>query len=156
MQQLAKGIPLLFPNRTASARRSKIDEDLLKLFMKVENNIPLLDAIKQVSKYAKFFKELCVHNRKKMKGAVKTKGVVSVSCTFTDAMLDLRASIKIILASIYRRLNLGDLEPTWMVIQLANKSVVQPLGILKDVLVQVNELIFPVDFYVLDMEDKAF
>ncbi|RDX87868.1 hypothetical protein CR513_30613, partial [Mucuna pruriens] len=42
-----------------------------------------------------------------------------------------------------------------MTIQLTNRSVVQPLGILEDVLVQVNELIFPVDFYVLDMEDKT-
>ncbi|RDX89969.1 hypothetical protein CR513_28222, partial [Mucuna pruriens] len=39
--------------------------------------------------------------------------------------------------------------------QLANRSVVQPLGILEDVLVQVNELIFPTDFYVLDMEDET-
>ncbi|RDX77865.1 hypothetical protein CR513_41935, partial [Mucuna pruriens] len=38
---------------------------------------------------------------------------------------------------------------------LANKSVVQSLGILEDVLVQANELIFPADFYVLDMEDEA-
>ncbi|RDY03059.1 hypothetical protein CR513_13402, partial [Mucuna pruriens] len=51
-------------------------------------------------------------------------------------------------------LNFGDLEPIGMVIQLANRSVVQPLGILEDVLVQVNELIFPV--YVLDMEEEAF
>ncbi|RDX89333.1 hypothetical protein CR513_28949, partial [Mucuna pruriens] len=59
------------------------------------------------------------------------------------------------LASIYRALNFGDLEPTGMTIQLANKSIVQPLGVLKDVLVQVNELIFPTDFYVLDMEDET-
>ncbi|RDX88490.1 hypothetical protein CR513_29910, partial [Mucuna pruriens] len=39
-----------------------------------------------------------------------------------------------------------------MTIQLANRSIVQPLGVLEDVLVQVNELIFPADFYVLDME----
>ncbi|RDY14451.1 hypothetical protein CR513_00496, partial [Mucuna pruriens] len=31
----------------------------------------------------------------------------------------------------------------------------QPLGILEDVLVQVNEFIFPADFYVLDMEDNG-
>ncbi|RDX68645.1 hypothetical protein CR513_52336, partial [Mucuna pruriens] len=41
-----------------------------------------------------------------------------------------------------------------MTIKLINISFVQPLGILEDVLVQVNELIFPTDFYVLDMEDK--
>ncbi|RDX98366.1 hypothetical protein CR513_18727, partial [Mucuna pruriens] len=73
----AKGIPLPFPNQIALARRSKIDEDLLKLFKKVEINIPLLHAIKQVTKYPKFLKELCVHKRKKMKGAVKIGGVVS-------------------------------------------------------------------------------
>ncbi|RDX93517.1 hypothetical protein CR513_24195, partial [Mucuna pruriens] len=40
-------------------------------------------------------------------------------------------------------------------IQLANRSIVQPLGVLEDILVQVNELIFPADFYVLDMEDET-
>ncbi|RDX73608.1 hypothetical protein CR513_46762, partial [Mucuna pruriens] len=58
-------------------------------------------------------------------------------------------------ASIYRSLNFGDLEPTGMTIQLANKSIVQPLGVLEDVLVQVNELIFLADFYVIDMEDET-
>ncbi|RDY07585.1 hypothetical protein CR513_08280, partial [Mucuna pruriens] len=35
------------------------------------------------------------------------------------------------------------------------KSVVQPFGVLEDVLVQVNELIFLADFYVLDMENET-
>ncbi|RDX71209.1 hypothetical protein CR513_49472, partial [Mucuna pruriens] len=76
-------------------------------------------------------------------------------CTFADAMLDLGASINVMPTSIYKSLNFGDLEPTMMTIQLANRSVVQPLGVLEDVLVQVNELIFPTDFYVLDMEDET-
>ncbi|RDY06529.1 hypothetical protein CR513_09463, partial [Mucuna pruriens] len=57
--------------------------------------------------------------------------------------------------SIYISLNFGDLEPTEMTIQLAKISVVQPLGVLKDVLVQVNELIFPTNFYALDMKDET-
>ncbi|RDX78081.1 hypothetical protein CR513_41698, partial [Mucuna pruriens] len=56
--------------------------------------------------------------------------------------------------SIYKPLNFGDLKPTRMTIQLANRSVVQPLGVLEDVLVHVDELIFPADFYMLDMEDE--
>ncbi|RDY06484.1 hypothetical protein CR513_09531, partial [Mucuna pruriens] len=122
----SRSIPLPFPNRTVSARRSKIDEDLLKLFKKVEINIPLLDAIKQIPKYAKFLKELCAHKRKK-KGTIEMGGVVSalvkhedagaVPCTigyrtFTDAMLDLEALTNVMPASIYKSLNLGDLEPT--------------------------------------------
>ncbi|RDX90948.1 hypothetical protein CR513_27138, partial [Mucuna pruriens] len=87
-------------------------------------------------------------------------GVFSVpctigECTFANAMLDLGASINVMPTSIYRSLNFGDLEPTGMTIQLANRSIVQPLGVLEDVLVQVNELIFPADFYVLDMEDET-
>ncbi|RDY01778.1 Retrovirus-related Pol polyprotein, partial [Mucuna pruriens] len=76
-------------------------------------------------------------------------------CTFADAMLDLGASINVMPTSIYKSLNFGDLEPTRMTIQLANRSVVQPLGVLEDVLVRVNEMIFPADFYVLDMEDDT-
>ncbi|RDX65796.1 hypothetical protein CR513_55512, partial [Mucuna pruriens] len=41
-------------------------------------------------------------------------------------------------------------------VNLTNRSIVQPLGVLEDVLVQVNELIFPTDFYVLEVEDETF
>ncbi|RDX75735.1 hypothetical protein CR513_44351, partial [Mucuna pruriens] len=54
--------------KTLSARKPEYDEELLKMFRKVEINIPLLDTIKQIPKYAKFLKELCMHKRKKMKG----------------------------------------------------------------------------------------
>ncbi|RDX98435.1 hypothetical protein CR513_18636, partial [Mucuna pruriens] len=73
---LETAIPLPFPSRTISARRPESDEELLKMFRKVEINIPLLDAIKQVPKYAKFLKELCVHKRRKIKGSREIGGVV--------------------------------------------------------------------------------
>ncbi|RDX97709.1 hypothetical protein CR513_19503, partial [Mucuna pruriens] len=75
-RQLAKSVSLSFPNQAVSAKRSKIDEDLLKLFKKVEINILLLDAIKQIPKYAKFLTELYIHRRKKMKGTFEIGGVV--------------------------------------------------------------------------------
>ncbi|RDX93698.1 Retrovirus-related Pol polyprotein, partial [Mucuna pruriens] len=180
-------VPLPFPSQIISARKPESNEELLRMFRKVEINIPLLDAIKQIPKYAKFLKELCVHKRRKMKWSREIGGVVlaltkseestirtsqvlskkcrdlrifSVPCTigeciFVDAMLDLGASINVMPASIYRSLNFGDLEPTGMTIQLVNRSIVQTLGVFEDVLVQVNKLIFPADFYVLDMEDET-
>lgn len=57
--------------------------------------------------------------------------------------------------SVYKSLKLGDLNSTGVVIQLANRSTTRPTGVLEDVLVQVNELIFPADFYILDMEDET-
>ena len=47
----------------------------------------------------------------------------------------------------------GPLQPTGVVIQLANRSVAHPTGFIEDVLVPVGELIFPADFYILDMEE---
>ena len=50
-------------------------------------------------------------------------------------------------------MGIGKLSKTGVIIQLADRSVVHPKGVLEDVLVQVNELVFPGDFYVLDMGD---
>ena len=47
------------------------------------------------------------------------------------------------------------LKETGVVIQLADRSNAYPRGVLEDVLVQVNEFVFPADFYVLDMEDHG-
>ena len=51
------------------------------------------------------------------------------------------------------KLNLGALKKTSLIIQLADRSNVYPDGVLEDVLVQVCKLIFPTDFYVLNMGD---
>ncbi|RDX87364.1 hypothetical protein CR513_31159, partial [Mucuna pruriens] len=126
------------------------------MFRKVEINIPLLDAIKQVPKYAKFLKELYILPKKCQDPGIFIVPYTIGGCTFTDAMLDLKASINVMPTSIYRSLNLGDLELKRMVIQLANRSFVQTLSVLEDILVQVNELVFPADFYMQDMEDEPF
>ncbi|XP_057803367.1 uncharacterized protein LOC131018670 [Salvia miltiorrhiza] len=74
-------------------------------------------------------------------------GTVKVDKT----MLDLGASINVMPLSMYQDLEIGPLKPTRVVIQLAHRSNVYPEGILEDVLVKVEELIFPADFYILDM-----
>ncbi|XP_073153710.1 uncharacterized protein [Henckelia pumila] len=48
----------------------------------------------------------------------------------------------------------GPLNETAIVIQMADKSTIFPKGLLEDVLVQVGELVFPDDFYVLDMKNN--
>ena len=55
-----------FPPRLKSKKEEE-EKAILDTFRKVEVNIPLLDAIKQVPKYAKFLKELC-NNKRKLKG----------------------------------------------------------------------------------------
>ena len=57
--------------------------------------------------------------------------------------------------SVYGSFQLGDLRPTKVFILLVNRSTAQPLGVMEDVLVKVNDLVFPVDFYILGMEDES-
>ena len=52
-------------------------------------------------------------------------------------------------------MNLGELKKTSVVLQLADRSCTYPDGVLEDVLVQVNELVFPTDFYVMNMGDAC-
>ena len=55
-----------FPSRFRSptSKVNEANQEILETFRKVEINIPLLDAIKQVPRYAKFLKELCTTKRK--------------------------------------------------------------------------------------------
>jgi hypothetical protein len=55
---------------------------------------------------------------------------------------------------IYNDLNLGELEPTGITLQLADMSIRKPLGMLEDVVLDVGSYKVPVDFLVLDMGDE--
>ncbi|CAA0826238.1 Unknown protein, partial [Striga hermonthica] len=70
-----------------------------------------------------------------------------------SGMLNLGAGINLMPFSIFQRLGLGDLRPTRMCLQLADRSIRYPKGIVEDVLVKVGKLIIPVDFVVLDVGD---
>ena len=54
--------------------------------------------------------------------------------------------------SVVQRLILGELTPTSITLQMADRSMAQPEGILEDVLVKVGKFIFPMDFVILKME----
>ena len=54
--------------------------------------------------------------------------------------------------SIYLQLRLGELKPTSMTLQLADRSVKVLWGIVQDVLIKVDKFYFPVDFIDLDTE----
>ena len=55
--------------------------------------------------------------------------------------------------SIFKRLGLGEARPTTVTLQLADRSLKHPRGVIEDVLVKVDKFIFPADFIVLDMEE---
>ncbi|CAN6725367.1 unnamed protein product [Malus baccata var. baccata] len=126
----------------------------------------------------KFLKELCTNRRRistkevvkvgenvsailqrKLPPKCKDPGSFTIPCVignsrFESAMLDLGACINVMPYSIYASMNLGALKNDGVIIQLADRSNAYPKGVLEDVLVQVNHLIFPADFYVLEMDES--
>ena len=57
--------------------------------------------------------------------------------------------------SVIQKLGLDEPKPMNVSLQLADRSIIYPKGILKDVLVKVDKFIFSVDFIVLDMEEDC-
>ena len=46
-----------------------------------------------------------------------------------------------------------EVKPTTITLQLVDRSLTYPQGVIEDVLLKVNKVIFPTDFIVLDMEE---
>ncbi|XP_070042453.1 uncharacterized protein [Nicotiana tomentosiformis] len=74
------------------------------------------------------------------------------SYAFTKALCDLGESINLIPLSIYKKLGIGRARTTSMLLQLADRTVKKPSGILDNVLVQVGKFVFPTDFVILDCQ----
>ena len=82
-------------------------------------------------------------------------GCPTITCTIGNttidkALVDLGAGVNLLPYSVYKQLGVGVLKPTKVTIQLADRSVKIPRGELVDVLIKVNDFVYPVDFIVLD------
>lgn len=87
----------------------------------------------------------------------KDPGCPTISCTIGNThvekcLLDLGSSVNLLPLAVYRQLGLGDLKPTRVTLQLADRSVKVPQGIIEDVIIKVGEFYFPVDFIVLETQ----
>ncbi|XP_026459149.1 uncharacterized protein LOC113359784 [Papaver somniferum] len=167
-----------FPSRFAKSKKETLYKDIYEIFKNIQVNIPLLEAIRQILRYTKFLKELYTNKhklvdnevmyvgenasaylQKKLPLKLKDPCSFTIPCTigttrFDRALLDLGATTNVMPASIYESLDLGPLKDIGIIIQLADRSTTYPKGVVEAVLVHINELIFPVDFYVLDMRDE--
>ena len=117
-------------------------------------------------KYAKFLKELLSNKRKleelstvklneecltiiqnKLPAKLKDPGSFTIPCLIGNlcvekALADLGASINLMPYKLFKRLELGEPKPTRMSIQLADRSIKYPKGIIEDILVKVGKYIF--------------
>ncbi|GJU36317.1 reverse transcriptase domain-containing protein [Tanacetum coccineum] len=80
-----------------------------------------------------------------------------IPCEFSgintcNALADLGASINLMPYSVWKDLSLPELTPTCMTLELADRSITEPIGIAKDVRLMVGKFQFPADFMVVDFE----
>ena len=168
-----------FPQRL---QKSKVEEQFarfLKTFQKLEISLPFTEVVTQMPLYAKFLKDMLSKKRK-----IVEEGIVNLTATcsavmkkelsekmkdprsFTipciiggveiqKALCDSGASINLMPLSVAKQLSLGELIPTTITLQMADRSMVKPEGVLEDVLVTVGKFVFPMDFIILDMEEDS-
>ena len=149
----------------------------LSIFNQLHINIPHIEALEQMPKYAKFFKDIMSKKwkleehetvmlteessailQKKLLPKLKDPGSFTIPCTigksyFDRALCDLGASINLMPLSVFKKFGLGEVKPTTISLQLADRSIKYPRGVIEDVLVKVDKFIFLADFIVLDMDE---
>ncbi|GKB81602.1 reverse transcriptase domain-containing protein [Tanacetum coccineum] len=68
------------------------------------------------------------------------------------ALADLGASINLMPLSVWKKLSLPKLTPTYMTLELADRSITKPIGIAEDVYLNVGKFKFLADFVVVDFD----
>ncbi|WVZ12841.1 hypothetical protein V8G54_017371 [Vigna mungo] len=171
--------PLPYPKAYSRKEREKQFERFMELFKKLEITIPFFEALQQIPSYAKFLKELITKMRKHLEEEtievqgncsavlhrslppkLQDPGSFTIPCTIGEldvgkALIDLGASINLMLLSMLKKIRGVEIRPTRMVLQLANRSLKYPFGIAEDVIVKVDKFLFPVDFVIMEMEENG-
>ena len=153
-----------------------VTAEILEHLRQAKVNLPLLHVIKQMSAYAKVIKNLCTVKKKhhwkkttffteqvsaiiqhKVPPKYKDPGSPTISCTIGEylvglALFDLGANINLLSFNVYQQMRLGDLKPTSITLQLADRSVRTPREIVEDVIIKIENFYYPVDFIILDTE----
>ncbi|XP_010552529.1 PREDICTED: uncharacterized protein LOC104822865 [Tarenaya hassleriana] len=118
------------------------------MIKKLEVTIPFHEVITQMPSYAKFLKDILARKKTLENEAV----ALTKECSAVFQHDLPRASVSLMPLSIFKRLGVGELKPTQMILQLADRSTERPAGILEDMPLKVGDYYILVDFLVLDMD----
>ncbi|GJQ93012.1 zinc knuckle CX2CX4HX4C containing protein [Tanacetum coccineum] len=121
--------------------------ETMESLKKIKINRPLLKEIRKTDDYAKHMKNLVANKPRTKEEEVR----MNPRLHFNNALVDLEASISIMPLSMYKCLGIGKLEPINMMIEMADNTKCTPKGLVENLLVKINKLIFPVDFVILDI-----
>ncbi|GJT42635.1 reverse transcriptase domain-containing protein [Tanacetum coccineum] len=169
-----------FPSRRNDERRREKANDQIEKFYEIFRDlsfeISFTDALTLMPKFASTLKTL-IGNKEKLSEMARTPlnencsavilnklpkklgdpGRFLIPCEFSgintcNALADLGASINLMPYSVWKDLSLPELTPTCMTLELADRSITEPIGIAKDVRLMVGKFQFLADFVVVDFK----
>ncbi|GJW42398.1 reverse transcriptase domain-containing protein [Tanacetum coccineum] len=178
MPNLKPTIP--YPSRRNDERRREKTNDQIKKFYEIFKDlsfeISLTDALILMPKFASTLKDL-IGNKEKLSEMARTPlnehylavilnklpkklgdpSKFLIPCDFPKmdeclALADLGDSINLMPLSVWKRLSLSELTPTCMTLELADRTISQPIGIAEDVYIKVEKFQFLADFVVVDFD----
>ncbi|GJY10908.1 reverse transcriptase domain-containing protein [Tanacetum coccineum] len=151
-------------------------EKFYQIFQDLHFDISFADALILMPKFASTLKSL-IRNKEKSSEMARTPlnehcsmvllkklpeklgdpGKFLIPCDFPGmdeclALADLGASINLMPLSVWKMISLPELTLTCMTLELADRSISQPIGIAEDVDVKVGKFKFPADFIVVDFD----
>ncbi|XP_057251669.1 uncharacterized protein LOC130591774 [Beta vulgaris subsp. vulgaris] len=145
--------PAPFPHRLAKAR---IENKYGKFLELLKDKKKIYEAT-----IVELFEECSAILLNTLPPKLNDLGTFTIPCSIGDVTIqrtlyDLGASISLMPNAIFKKLNFGDLRLTHVSLQLADRSVQYPLGILEDVPLQVGKLTIPCDFFVMEMPKYVY
>ncbi|XP_021852340.1 uncharacterized protein [Spinacia oleracea] len=162
--------------------RHKLDVQFSKFLDVLRNlhiTLPFTEALKQMPTHSRFLKEILSGKRdcdvkemvnltencsaiilNQMPPKLKDPCSFSIPCAIkeleiSNSLCHLGASVSLMPYSVFSKLEVGDLVPTNITLQLADRSVKYPIGKVEDVPLRVGGLVIPVDFVVLDIDEDV-
>nr|XP_009781817.1 PREDICTED: uncharacterized protein LOC104230651 [Nicotiana sylvestris] len=166
--------PPTYPQRLAEQNGENQFKKFSQMMKSLSINVPLVEALEQMPGYAKFMKDLVtekwsmnfenikvthqmnaiVHS---MAPKLEDPGAFTIPCTirsveFAKPPCDLGESINLMSHLVFKALGIGQPRPNSMRLQMVDPTMKRPLGVIEDVLVQVDKFILPTDFVILNCE----
>ncbi|KAL1564928.1 hypothetical protein AAHA92_07208 [Salvia divinorum] len=164
-----------YPYRGEKRKKKEDPIDFMEVFGKLEINLPFLQALKLPS-FSRFIKDFiagkvkadekivigenvsAMIQQKRLLSKRTDPGMFTLPIKIGDvriehAMCDLGASINVFSYSIYKKLVGARLMEMKVVIQLADRSCINPVGVLENVIVKVYDFLYPADFHIIKMSE---
>ena len=170
---------ITYPLVPSKKDKERYFAQFLDIFNKLEITIPFREVLQHMPLYTKFLKDLLTKKGKYINNEsivvegncsvvihkilprkFKDPGNITIPCSIRDvsvgkALIDLGAIINLMPLSMCRRIGNLKVAPTKMTLQLADRSIIRPYGVVEDVLVKVRQFTFPMDFVIIDIKEDS-